>query len=196
MPGSSLPSSSSSDAPPPVETHETRSARPSSWIALTESPPPTTEYASALATASATARVPAANALPLEHAHRAVPEDRFRASRTIAAYASRARADVEPQPAVGDPSTGTSRASASAANALAATTSVGSSHANEVDCAPADLLRHLAADQHRVGAAAEVLEHGQLVVDLRAACDQHERALDLAEKPAEVLELREQERPA
>ena len=42
-PGSSRPSSSSSDAPPPVETQEIRSARPSSWIARTESPPPTTE---------------------------------------------------------------------------------------------------------------------------------------------------------
>ena len=41
-PGSSLPSSSSSDAPPPVDTHETLSASPSSWTARTESPPPTT----------------------------------------------------------------------------------------------------------------------------------------------------------
>jgi cation diffusion facilitator family transporter len=42
-PGSSLPSSSSSDAPPPVETHETRSSNPSSVSARTESAPPTTE---------------------------------------------------------------------------------------------------------------------------------------------------------
>src|SRR5205807_2877962 len=46
-PGSSLPSSSSSEAPPPVDTQETRSARPSSLTARSESPPPTTEYASA-----------------------------------------------------------------------------------------------------------------------------------------------------
>jgi cation diffusion facilitator family transporter len=42
-PGSSLPSSSSSEAPPPVETHETRSVRSSSRSARTESAPPTTE---------------------------------------------------------------------------------------------------------------------------------------------------------
>src|SRR5262249_56306548 len=41
-PGSSLPSSSSSEAPPPVETQETRSASPRSWSARTEPPPPTT----------------------------------------------------------------------------------------------------------------------------------------------------------
>ena len=41
-PGSSRPSSSSSDAPPPVETQSILSARPSSSIARTESPPPTT----------------------------------------------------------------------------------------------------------------------------------------------------------
>ena len=41
-PGSSFPSSSSSDAPPPVDTHEISSARPSSETARTESPPPTT----------------------------------------------------------------------------------------------------------------------------------------------------------
>ena len=59
----------------------------------------------------------------------------------------------------------------------------------------AHLLGHLAADQHAVGAAAEVLEHGELVVDLGAAGDEHERALDLAEQPAEVVELREQQQP-
>src|SRR5262249_33446239 len=56
-PGSTLPSRSSSDAPPPVETHDTRSARPSSCTARTESPPPTTANASASATACATAFV-------------------------------------------------------------------------------------------------------------------------------------------
>ena len=50
-PGSSLPSRSSSEAPPPVDTHDTRSARPSSVSARTESPPPTTLNASASATA-------------------------------------------------------------------------------------------------------------------------------------------------
>ena len=59
----------------------------------------------------------------------------------------------------------------------------------------ANLLGHLAADQNAVGAAAEVLEHGQLVVDLGAPGDEHEGVLDLAEQPAEVVELREQQQP-
>ena len=59
----------------------------------------------------------------------------------------------------------------------------------------ADLLGHLAADQHRVGAAAEVLQHAELVLDLGAAGDEHERALDLAEQLAELLELRSQQQP-
>src|SRR5581483_4989401 len=60
-PGSSFPSSSSRLAPPPVETHEMRSARRSSLSARTESAPPTTENACAFpATASATAFVPSA----------------------------------------------------------------------------------------------------------------------------------------
>src|SRR5437764_5572100 len=61
-PGSSLPSRSSRLAPPPVETQEIRSARPSSFNARTESAPPTTENADSFAaTACATAFVPAAN---------------------------------------------------------------------------------------------------------------------------------------
>ena len=60
-PGSFLPSSNSSEAPPPVESQSTFSARPNSIIAATESPPPTTVLPDARATASATARVPPAN---------------------------------------------------------------------------------------------------------------------------------------
>ena len=57
----------------------------------------------------------------------------------------------------------------------------------------AQLLGHLAADEHLVRAAAEVLQHAQLVLHLRAAGDEHERPLDLAEQASEVLELREQQ---
>ena len=57
------------------------------------------------------------------------------------------------------------------------------------------LLGHLAPDQYPVGATAEVLEHGQLVVDLGATGDEHEGLLDLPEQPAEVVELREQQQP-
>src|SRR5439155_1876479 len=42
-PGRSLPSRSSKAAPPPVESHETSSSRPSSRKARAESAPPTTE---------------------------------------------------------------------------------------------------------------------------------------------------------
>ena len=59
-PGRSPSSTSSSDAPPPVETKLTSPSRPKAWRAATESPPPTTETASDLATARATASVPAA----------------------------------------------------------------------------------------------------------------------------------------
>src|SRR5207244_5583095 len=61
-PGSGFPSSSSSDAPPPVEIHEICSATPASWTARTESPPPTTVKPSHSASARATAKVPSANA--------------------------------------------------------------------------------------------------------------------------------------
>src|SRR5205823_11121253 len=63
MPGSSRPSRNSREAPPPVETCVTLSARPNSAIAAAESPPPTTVCAPrrvASTSASATARVPAA----------------------------------------------------------------------------------------------------------------------------------------
>ncbi len=89
----------------------------------------------------------------------------------------------------GSPSNGYSPVSASSANSAAPTTSVGSSTGNVERILDANLLGHLAADQHRVGAAAEVLQNAELVLDLRAAGDQHERMLDLAEELREVLEL-------
>ena len=60
-PGSARPSTSSSVAPPPVERWSTASSRPKCASAAAESPPPTTVTPGAAATASATARVPAAN---------------------------------------------------------------------------------------------------------------------------------------
>ena len=57
----------------------------------------------------------------------------------------------------------------------------------------ANLLGHLASDQHAIGAPTEVLENRELVVDLGAACDDHERMLDVSEKPAEVLDLGEEQ---
>ena len=129
-PGSSLPSRSSSDAPPPVETHETRSASPSSEIARTESPPPTTVNASASATACATAFVPPAKRGhsktpigPFQKTVRAVADPRAEASR---ASPDRCRDRASPR---ARRRTAVTRLSASASNAAAATTSVGSSAA-------------------------------------------------------------------
>ena len=59
----------------------------------------------------------------------------------------------------------------------------------------AHVLGHLAADQHRVGPRAEVLEHADLVLDLGAAGDDHERPRDVAEQATEMLELVEQQEP-
>src|SRR5690606_9927806 len=61
-PGSLRPSSSSSEAPPPVDTCPKRSASPARWTAATLSPPPTTLVPGEAATACATPRVPFANA--------------------------------------------------------------------------------------------------------------------------------------
>ena len=52
-----------------------------------------------------------------------------------------------------------------------------------------ELLRHLAADEHDVRPAAQVLEDAELVLHLGAARDERERALDVAEQPPEMLEL-------
>src|SRR5262249_11141530 len=64
-PGNVLPSRNSSDAPPPADTWLIAFPRRNSATAAAESPPPTTVVAPrfvAFAIASATARVPAANA--------------------------------------------------------------------------------------------------------------------------------------
>ena len=59
------------------------------------------EASSFAATASATARVPSANAAPFEDAHGAVPEDRLRARDLAGETRPRLGADVEREPGVG-----------------------------------------------------------------------------------------------
>mmetsp|Transcript_28805 Transcript_28805/g.42317 ORF Transcript_28805/g.42317 Transcript_28805/m.42317 type:complete len:137 (+) Transcript_28805:152-562(+) len=63
-PGSALPSSSSSEAPPPVDTCDIRTSCPDNSAALAESPPPMIlnkpVFSVASAIASATLKVPAA----------------------------------------------------------------------------------------------------------------------------------------
>ena len=95
----------------------------------------------------------------------------------------------------GSASNGATCVSASSANALAATTSVGSTTGNESGFSSRSSSAILPPTSTVVRAAAEVLEHAELVLDLGAAGDEHERPLDLAEQPAEVLELGEQQQP-
>src|SRR3954454_13562879 len=129
-PGSSLPSSSSRLAPPPVETHVIRAASPSSLSARTESAPPTTENdASFAATASATAFVPSAN-----RGHSKTPMGPFqkivRASERKPANRSRVSGPMSrPSQPSGRSSTPYTPDSASSLNSAAPTTSLGSSTA-------------------------------------------------------------------
>src|SRR6476660_1601181 len=125
-PGSGLPSSSSSAAPPPVEAHETWSVRPSSFSARIESAPPTTENPSAPATASATALVPAA-----KRGHSNTPMGPFQkmvfARKSSAPKRSRVSGPMSrPSQPSGSSSNELTVDAASASNAAAATTSVGS----------------------------------------------------------------------
>ena len=61
IPGNSLPSSNSSEAPPPVEICVKLSSKCNFLIAATESPPPTIDIAFVAAIASATFSVPMLN---------------------------------------------------------------------------------------------------------------------------------------
>ena len=92
------------------------------------------------------------------------------------------------QPA-GTSSTVVTRASASAANSRAASDVGRQLDWERQRIVGAQLLCHLAADQDAVGATPEILEHGELVVDLRSAGHDHEWVLHLAEQATEVLEL-------
>ena len=98
-PGSGSPARNSSEAPPPVETWSIRSARPICLTAATLSPPPTTVVAVAARPArSAIAPRPRGERLHLEHAHRAVPQDRPRVARPRRRRARSSGADVEAHP--------------------------------------------------------------------------------------------------
>ena len=95
-------------------------------MAATESPPPTTVVPRQSATASATACVPAANGASSNTPIGPFQNTVARAARCAPRTAPpRSRPDVEAHPAVGDRVGGTTCVSASAANASAATASVG-----------------------------------------------------------------------
>ena len=87
-------------------------------------------------------------------------------------------------------------ASASLAKVLAATTSVGSSTGYESGLCSRICSAILPPISTRSARPPRCLEHCELVVDLGPAGDQHERPLDVvAEEPAEVVELGEQQQP-
>src|SRR6185312_9331175 len=67
---------------------------------------------------------------------------------------------------------------------------IGRQHDLEVErIRAAQLFGHLAADQNRVRLAAQVTKHAELVLDLGAAGDEHERPLDVAKQLSELLQL-------
>ena len=127
LPGSSRPSISSSEAPPPVEIQSTESARPNLCSAATESPPPTTVWPGAAATASATARVPASNGgtskAPIGPFQKTVPALAIRLAKLAVVLVPTSR-PIQPS---GTSTPFSSRVSVSASSSLPRTRSSGSS---------------------------------------------------------------------
>jgi len=108
---------------------------------------------------------------------------------------ARLRADVQPEPPLGELAVG-SLARLGVLGELRCGDHVhGQLDRERERVLVADLLCHLAADEYRVRAGAEVLEDAELVVDLGAAGDQDERTPDVAEQLPEVLELLLEEQP-
>ncbi len=149
----------------------------------------------AVGDARATAKVPSANA-----GHSNTPIGPFQ--KTVFAPAIRRAKSVRdsgpmsrPSQPSGSASNPVTCVSASAANSEAATTSVGSTTSNENGFSERTSSAIFPPIRTSSALAAEVLEHGNLVFDLRAARDDHERALDLAEQRAQVLQLLEQQQP-
>ena len=189
---------SSSDAPPPVLTWSTRSARPNCRIAAALSPPPITVKPWQSATASATAQRARRERLELEDAHRAVPEHVRGAADRVGEDRRGLGPDVETLPAVGDAAPRRrSGSSASAAMSCAITTSTGtltrpvsSSALQSVDPVGleqrvADRValrgeereRHRAADEDRLALVEQRADDAELVADLGAAEHADERLL-------------------
>ena len=219
MPGRSLPSRYSRLAPPPVEMcPKASSSKPRVRTAAAESPPPTTERPSILVSASATARVPSAKASnsktpigPFQNTVLAPEIASAKAARGVGA-------DVEPDLVVGDRVDARPRSATgsvpSDGNSGATTTSVGSTISTPVSAARREVLpagldlvlleealahlvalrleegeHHAAADQQLVGLAEQVVDHGELVADLRAAEHDHVGPLGVLGQPAQHLDL-------
>ena len=152
----------------------------------------------------------------LERAHRAVPEDGARAGDALARRRPRSAGRCRgPSSRAGSARTAAPSTSVSAENARPATTSTGSSElaavrraggarAARLGLALLVLVQrvadreavggreregHRAADQDRVGALGERLEHADLVGHLDAAGDHDERLLGRVQQAAERLQL-------
>ena len=166
------------------------------------------------ATASATARVPGGERRQLEHAHRPVPEHGRRARSIDVGVGRRGLGpDVEALPAVGDRAAahdarlgvggdrparsrrrsgsrpGRSRAAGGTRRPCRARTSE-----SPTACAlrEQERERHRAADEHRVAAVEQRVDHAELVADLRAAEHRDERLRRRrASRPREHLDLAE-----
>ena len=156
-PGSSLPSSSSSEAPPPVEIHEIRSATPASCDGAHRVAAADDREAVAVGDRPRDREGALGEARPLEDAHRAVPEDGL-ARRRSAARSPRAVCGPMSSPSQPSGSVVERRRPGSRrprrTRRQRRRRSAGRLERERV--LGADVLGHLAADQHRVGARAEV----------------------------------------
>ena len=159
-PGSTFPSRSSNEAPPPVEMCDMRGARPALLTAATESPPPMIETAPLSvrsASVSAIAKVPLAKGsiskTPIGPFHTTVLQSASAAWISAVAFGP---LSTPSQPA-GIASAATTFDAASAANLSAMTTSVG-----RIICTPFALRAPRSA-------AAELVVLDERVADLEAA---------------------------
>ena len=166
-----------------------RSSSPSSVIARTESPPPTTVKPSHSATACATAFVPAA-----KRSHSKTPIGPFQKtvfalrifsakSSPVSGPMSRPSQPVRHLVPAHDPALGVLLEGGRCDDVD------GKAHRGLQRVLLAELLGHLAADQHRVDVLGQVLEHAELVLHLEPADDRKIRSLDLPEQSAQHLQL-------
>ena len=102
-PGSSMPARNSSEAPPPVEMWLILSATPADLMAFSESPPPTTLIAPGSGHGFRQRHRAAIERRHLEHAHRPVPDDRFRARDHVRILGDGLGSDVETHHPVRNP---------------------------------------------------------------------------------------------
>ena len=125
-PGRVFPSTSSSDAPPPVDTCVTSSCKPNFVIAATESPPPTTVVPGAGGNRIGDLARPRRERLELERAHGAVPEDRAGAAHRARRTPRRSRGPMSrPIQPAGTSTPSSSLRSVSAENSRPSTRSTG-----------------------------------------------------------------------